>query len=115
MKFRLVSGILLTAVLAMSLSSAQAELGRGDHLAAEHTAGTLTSTGVVRGVHKKDAKLMLSHPAIPAFDMSDMTMVFRVADPILLDGVERGDKIEFVLNRMEDGSYRIVGIRKEGV
>lgn len=51
--------------------------------------------GEVRRVDKAQAKLTLKHAPIDNLDMPAMTMVFRVADPKLLDGLKEGDRVRF--------------------
>lgn len=51
--------------------------------------------GEVRKVDKAAKKITLKHGPIVNLDMPGMTMVFRVADPALLEGVKAGDKVEF--------------------
>lgn len=51
--------------------------------------------GEVRRIDKAQAKLTLKHAPIENLDMPAMTMVFRVADPKLLDGLKEGDRVRF--------------------
>jgi Cu/Ag efflux protein CusF len=51
--------------------------------------------GEVRKIDKAAGKLTLKHGAIKHLDMEPMTMVFRVADPAMLDQVKPGDKVRF--------------------
>ncbi|TAM17992.1 MAG: copper-binding protein [Candidimonas sp.] len=56
--------------------------------------------GEVRKVDKDAEKLTLKHGPIANLDMPGMTMVFRVADPKMLDSVKPGDKVRFVADRV---------------
>lgn len=56
--------------------------------------------GEVRKIDKEAAKLTLRHGRIENLDMPPMTMVFRVADPKLLDGLKDGDHIRFKAERI---------------
>ena len=67
--------------------------------AAEPSAVAMTE-GEVRKVDKDAKKLTLKHGPIANLDMPGMTMVFRVADPTMLDSVKQGDKVRFVVNRV---------------
>ena len=60
--------------------------------ATSHEATLPTVAGEVRKVDKETGKLTLKHAPIPNLDMPDMTMVFRVKDPAMLDNVKAGDK-----------------------
>jgi Cu(I)/Ag(I) efflux system protein CusF len=53
------------------------------------------SEGEVRKVDKAQNKLTLRHGPIENLDMPAMTMVFRVSDPKLLEGLKNGDKVRF--------------------
>lgn len=56
--------------------------------------------GEVRKVDKEQAKLTLRHGPIRNLDMPGMTMIFKVADPKLLNRVKEGDKVRFVADRV---------------
>jgi Cu/Ag efflux protein CusF len=51
--------------------------------------------GEVRRVDREQQRVTLRHGPIPSLDMPPMTMVFRVGDPALLDGLNAGDKVRF--------------------
>ncbi|WP_425353607.1 copper-binding protein [Rhodoferax aquaticus] len=51
--------------------------------------------GEVRKIDKEAQKITLKHGELKSMDMPPMTMVFRVADPSLLDKVKPGDKVQF--------------------
>jgi Cu(I)/Ag(I) efflux system periplasmic protein CusF len=56
--------------------------------------------GEVVKVDKSAGKVTLKHGPIKNLDMEPMTMVFRVADPAMLDKMKAGDKIEFEADRV---------------
>ena len=56
--------------------------------------------GEVRKVDKEAGKLTLRHGPIPHLDMPGMTMVFRVAEPGMLDELKTGDKLRFSVERL---------------
>lgn len=56
--------------------------------------------GEVMKVDKSAGKVTLKHGPIKKLDMDAMTMVFRVADPSMLDKMKPGDKIEFEADRV---------------
>lgn len=60
---------------------------------------TVMTEGEIRKVDKEAQKITIRHGPIVNLDMAAMTMVFRAADPALLDGVRVGDKVRF---RAED-------------
>ena len=69
------------------------------------------SDGEVRKIDKSAGKITLRHGPIPSLDMPEMTMVFRVRDPAMLDQVEAGDKIRFTAEKI-GGLYTVVSIEK---
>lgn len=56
--------------------------------------------GEVVKVDKAAGKVTLKHGPIKKLDMDSMTMVFRVADPSMLDKLKAGDRIEFEADRV---------------
>jgi Cu/Ag efflux protein CusF len=64
----------------------------------------LADEGMVKAevvkVDKAAGKITLKHGPIKNLDMDAMTMVFRVADPAMLDKVKAGDNIEFAADRV---------------
>jgi Cu(I)/Ag(I) efflux system protein CusF len=65
--------------------------------------------GEVRKIDRDAGKLTLRHGAISNLEMPAMTMVFRVADPKLLDGLKPGDKLRFTAERI-DGAITVTRI-----
>lgn len=61
--------------------------------------GDMVKAEVVK-VDKPAGKITLKHGPIKNLDMDAMTMVFRVADPAMLDKFKAGDKIEFEADRV---------------
>ena len=55
--------------------------------------------GEVRRIDKDAGKLTLRHAPIQNLEMPAMSMVFRVADPKMLDQVKEGDKVRFSAER----------------
>lgn len=68
------------------------------------------SDGEVRKVDREQGKLTLRHGPIANLDMPGMTMVFRVADPKLLDGLKEGDKVKFSADRV-NGAITVTAIQ----
>jgi len=63
-------------------------------------AQTPMSDGEVRKVDKEQGKLTLRHGPIQNLEMPGMTMVFKVADPKMLDQLKEGDKVRFSADRV---------------
>jgi len=51
--------------------------------------------GEVRRIDKSGGRVTLRHGEIQSLGMPPMTMVFRVKDPALLEGLKVGDNIRF--------------------
>jgi len=56
--------------------------------------------GTVKKIDKPAGKLTIAHGPLEALNMPPMTMVFRAAEPGLLDQVKVGDKIRFAVTRV---------------
>jgi Cu/Ag efflux protein CusF len=82
-----------------------------DH--ASHHPATATapqSDGEVRKVDKAQGKLTLRHGPLENLSMPAMTMVFRVADPKMLDALKEGDKVKFTADKV-NGAYTVTAIQ----
>jgi Cu/Ag efflux protein CusF len=62
--------------------------------------------GEVRKIDKAAGKITLRHGLIANLDMPQMTMVFRVDDPAVLDQVRVGDKVRFAAEKVA-GQYTL--------
>ncbi len=74
-------------------------------------AQTPSVDGEVTKVDKAQSRLTLRHGEIKSLDMPPMTMVYRVADPKMLDRVAVGDKVRFAADKV-NGSYTVTAIVK---
>ena len=88
-------GALLAAVLVVSPALADSDMVKGE---------------VVK-VDKATGKVTLKHGPIKKLDMDSMTMVFRVADPAMLDKMKAGDRIEFEADRV-NGAITVTKLGK---
>lgn len=68
-------------------------------------------SGEVIKIDKSAGKITLKHGPIKNLEMDGMTMVFRVADPAMLDKVKPGDKVEFDADRV-NGALTVTKIEK---
>ena len=93
--------IVASALLAMLGSVAPAALAQADHGAhygatsAPAQAEAKLAEGTVKKIDKSAGKLTIVHGPLETLGMPAMTMVFRAADPAMLDQVKVGDKIRF--------------------
>jgi Cu(I)/Ag(I) efflux system periplasmic protein CusF len=67
--------------------------------------------GEVRKIEKAQSKITLRHSEIKNLNMPPMTMVFRVKDAKLLDGLAAGDKVKFTAEQV-DGNYVVTQVAK---
>jgi len=72
--------------------------------------GNMVKAEVIK-VDKPAGKVTLKHGPIKNLDMDAMTMVFRVADPAMLDKVKAGDRIEIEADRV-NGAITVTKIGK---
>lgn len=110
MKFAIPLAVLST-VLTLGSAPALAADGHDAHHAAAPaaTAADAYAEGTVKKVDKAAGKLTISHGPLAKLDMPPMTMVFRAADPAMLDKVKAGDKIRFVADRV-DGVFTVTAL-----
>ncbi|OYU72723.1 MAG: copper-binding protein [Burkholderiales bacterium PBB5] len=66
-----------------------------------------TTDAEVRKIDRDQGKITLRHAEIKNLDMPAMTMVFRVANPQLLDGLAEGSKVKFDAEKV-NGQYTVV-------
>ena len=65
----------------------------------------------VRKVDAAQGKVTLKHGEIKNLDMPPMTMVFRVANKTMLDGLKAGDKVKVDVDKI-DGQYTVVRLAR---
>jgi Cu/Ag efflux protein CusF len=91
--------VLLTVLMLLSVV-AQVRAQAGASLPATPVAEMSLTEGEVRRIDKEAGKLTLKHGQIDHLGMPPMTMVFRAADPKMLDGLAEGDKVRFAAERV---------------
>jgi Cu(I)/Ag(I) efflux system protein CusF len=99
---RLLLASLVVATLTVPVLTGAAEHGLHDSAT---DAANLTA-GEVRKIDRAQGKVTLAHEPIESHGMPKMTMVFRVADPAMLDQVKPGDKVRFAADK-RDGNYTV--------
>ena len=99
----------LSAALGAAIASAPSlTVAQGaDKTAPPASAESMLTAGVVRKVDKEAGKVTIRHEAIRNLDMPEMTMVFRVVDPAMLDRLKPGDKIRFAADKV-NGAYTVM-------
>ena len=79
--------------------------------APEAAAAANLSSGEVRKVDREARKVTIRHGPIDNLKMPPMTMVFRVKDAALLDGIEPGERIRFRAEEA-DGGYLVTRLQR---
>ena len=72
-------------------------------------AGTFTK-GTVKKIDTKSGKVTIIHEELVDLDMPAMTMVFRVIDEAMLEGLEKGQSIEFIADRVK-GKLTVIELK----
>ena len=70
------------------------------------TAAASMTDGEVRKIDKDTSKITIKHGEIKHLEMPGMTMVFNAKDKALLDKVQVGDKVSFMV--VSDGGKMVV-------
>jgi Cu/Ag efflux protein CusF len=89
----------LAAGLALGAAVALAQGG------AQPTAGEITKLDAAQ------QRLTIKHGEIKNLDMPPMTMVFRVKEAKMLEGLKAGDRVRFTAAKI-DGHYTVTSIAK---
>jgi Cu/Ag efflux protein CusF len=109
------STITLAILLAATTPFASAQDSAHAHgpapAAQEVSSAAELTPGEVKKIDKEAGKITMRHGAIRNLDMAAMTMVLRVKDPALLDGVQVGDQVRFAAERV-NGAVTIVQMHK---
>ena len=95
---RLISSLVLMALLVLGSQEALAQSGR--------------VTGQVVKIDQSAKKITIKHGPIPKLDMQEgMTMVYAAPDPKMLTAVKAGDKVKFEIEQV-NGQYTLTKIEK---
>ena len=101
LKLAAVSLTLATAAVAARTTPPEDHSNHHPETSAAANVDAFKAEGEVRKVDREARKLTLRHGPIPNLEMPDMTMVFRVSDPKMLDGLEAKQKVRFTADRIE--------------
>jgi Cu(I)/Ag(I) efflux system protein CusF len=103
----------LTLAIVATLSFLTPALANDAHHVSASTktsvAATAMTDGEIKKVDKNAGKLTIKHGPIANLEMPNMTMVFRVKDPAMLDRVKAGDKVKFAADKV-NGAITITEI-----
>jgi Cu(I)/Ag(I) efflux system periplasmic protein CusF len=71
---------------------------------------TKLTEGLIRKVDRENRKVTIKHGEIKNLEMPGMTMVFQVKDPVMLDNLKNGDKVQFRAEK-EGGVFVVTEIQ----
>lgn len=111
MKFRLILSATVLVFSAFSVGSVFAQANM-DHGKMGMAAMPSMTDGEVRKIDKEAGKITIKHAEIKHMEMPGMTMVFLVREKALLDKVEVGQKIQFIVVQ-ENGKMIVSDIKSE--
>ena len=75
-------------------------------------AGTATGVkGEITRLDTENGRVSIRHEPIPNLNMGAMNMVFRLAQPALIDGLKVGDRVVFEAERKE-GAITVTKVEK---
>jgi Cu(I)/Ag(I) efflux system periplasmic protein CusF len=77
---------------------------------AAHAQTAPQSDGEVRKIDREQGKVTLRHGPLANLEMPAMTMVFKAADPKLLDRLKEGDKVKFTAEKV-NGAFTVTAIQ----
>jgi Cu/Ag efflux protein CusF len=106
-----VAQLLAAAALSLSLPAmAQMTMDHSKMGMAQAMTGTAPAPGLtdgeVRKIDKENGKITIKHGEIKHMDMPPMTMVFNAKDKAMLDKVQVGEKIQFIV--IQDAGKMVV-------
>lgn len=89
--------LIIAAVLGLSAMTSYAEEMAMPEMAQSGSQQSIAATGTVMANNKDDGIVTIRHQAIQAIGWPPMTMKFKVTEKMLLDKVNKGDKVQFSL------------------
>ena len=66
--------------------------------------------GEINKVNRDNKKMTIKHGDIKSMDMPGMTMVFQIRDTSLLETFKAGDKVKFVIEKL-DGAFVVTSMQ----
>ena len=89
-----------TTVMAGSMSDGMTAM---DHSGHGETGMAMDATGVVRQIKTEEGKVKIKHGPVDRLGMPAMTMVFKVADAAMLENIEKGQRVGFIVDNSSGG------------
>ena len=66
--------------------------------------------GEIKKINRDSKKMTIKHGDIKSLDMPGMTMVFQIRDTALLETFKAGDKVKFVIEKL-DGAFVVTSMQ----
>ena len=66
----------------------------------------------MRRIDTRNQKISLRHGDIRNLDMAPMSMVFKVQDPAMLEGLKPGDRVRFTADQVR-GDYTVMLLQRQ--
>ncbi len=95
-----VSNVLLGATVVLATLGAATAQAQGS-----------PATGEITKLDKAGGRITIKHGEIKNLDMPPMTMVFRVREAKLMDGVAVGDRVTFTAEKLE-GNFTVTTLSR---
>ena len=105
----LVCAVLLAGNSGLAIAASDAPVAPLSATSVSSASAKLTS-GEVRKIDTEQGKLTIKHGPIENLQMPGMTMVFKAADPAMLQKLQVGDKIEFAVEKT-NGAMMVTSIQ----
>jgi Cu/Ag efflux protein CusF len=87
------------------------QLSNGGHASSSGPMGKpvqeVAAYGVVTQVAQEDRLIQIKHGPIPSLNWAPMLMTFTVRDNIVLEGFQKGHKVNFILELDKDENHRL--------
>ena len=96
----------LVAASALALSLPLVAQTTMDHSKMGMAAAPGMTDGEIRKIDKENGKVTIKHGEIKHLDMPPMSMVFNVKDKAMLDKVQVGEKVQFIV--VQDAGKMVV-------
>lgn len=102
--------VVVAGAVSVRQNEAADDRGKMEMKAAMPDASAATD-GEIKKIDKEAGKITIKHGPITNLKMPGMTMVFRVAEPAMLDQVKEGEKIKFHVEKM-NGALTVTKIEE---
>ena len=80
------------------------------HSPADAVSAGHMADGEIKKVNRDNKKMTIKHGDIKSLDMPSMTMVFQIRDNSLLETFKAGDKVKFVIEKL-DGAFVVTSMQ----